>query len=81
MTREEKYQVYKAMMEMRGILEPRIRSYYEEQGYTVYCVYLSVADEETRTFFVDIEVGGSPEKYFRIYGKKTAEALRKKYLA
>lgn len=80
MTRYEKYQIYTAMYEQARILESAIRRYYEEREYTVYCVYLAVADEEKKTYFVDIEVGGSPEKYHRIYGEKTADALRKKYL-
>ena len=81
MTGHEKFQIYTAMYEQAKVLEKAIRRYYEERGYTIYCVYLAVADEEERTFFVDIEVGGSPEKYHRIYGEKTAEALKNKYMA
>lgn len=81
MTAYEKYQIYTAMYEQAKILENAIRRYYEERDYTIYCVYLAVANEEERTYFVDIEVGGSPEKYRRIYGEKTAEALRKHYMA
>lgn len=81
MTAYEKYQIYTAMYKQAEVLEKAIRRYYEERDYTVYCVYLAVASEEERTFFVDIEVGGSSEKYHRIYGDKTADALCKKYLA
>lgn len=81
MTGREKYEIYTTMMMQAEILERAIRRYYEEREYTIYSVFLAVQNEEERTYFVDIEVGGSPEKYCRIYGEKTSEALRKKYMA
>ena len=44
---------------------------------TIYNVYVSVGDIEEKTYFCDIEIGGSPEKYNRWYGYYTIERLKK----
>ena len=77
MTHTEKYDIYNEMMTDIPNLENRIRQSLTENGYTIYTVFLSVQDEENRLYFCDIEYGGSPEKYNRIYGGKTREAIEK----
>ena len=81
MTGREKYEIYTTMMMQAEILERAIRRYYEEREYTIYSVFLAVQNEEERTYFVDIEVGGSAEKNCRIRGEERCEGVRKKYMA
>ena len=79
MTRLEKYKVYCEMTDAIPDLENRIRKALETSkvNYTIYTVFLSVSSEEEGTYFCDIEYGGSPEKYKRIYGNYTREAIEK----
>lgn len=77
MTDHEKYLVYREMFDVIPGYEERIRKYFESKDYTVYCVFLNVANEEERTYFADIEVGGSPEKYRRYYGVYSLNALER----
>lgn len=71
------YEIYRQMTEMIPVYEQCIREYFEHQNYKVYCVFLSVSSEEDGTYFADIEVGGSPEKYRRYYGVYSLKALQK----
>ncbi len=71
------YEIYRQMMEMIPIYERLITEYFEHRDYKVYTVFLSVANEETGTYFADIEVGGSSKRYHRYYGEYSLDALSK----
>lgn len=74
------YETYREMYETSQKLEKAVRAYYEKKGYKVYSAYVSVGKEDERLYFVDIEVGGSPDLYKRIYGLKSEDALINKYM-
>ena len=77
MTDREKYNIYNEMYNKCFEYQDKLTGIYLERGYNVYCVYISVSDEETRSYFVDIEIGGSPEKYSHIRRTMTEEQLLK----
>lgn len=79
MNAKEKFETYFSMFNEKEIIEKEIRTVLLSKGYTVYTVFLSVGNEETAEYFVDIEYGGSPEKYNRIRGLYTKEQLAKKF--
>ena len=76
----EKYDIYREMSDAIPFLERQIRDSLEANDYTVYTVFLAVAVEEERLYFCDIEYGGSPEKYKRLYQRMTREQLEKYFL-
>ena len=43
----------------------------------IYNVYVSVGDEDEGTYFIDVEIGGSPETYNRWYGYYTLPRLKR----
>ena len=53
--------------------EEQVKAYYEKQGYKVYCCEVWLEINYPEGTFVDIEIGGSPEKYRHIRGYKTQE--------
>lgn len=73
MTHQEKYAVYNEMFKAIPELEKKVENHFKDR--TIYGIFFSVADEENRKYFVDIEVGGSPETYRRIYGTYTLAQL------
>lgn len=75
-----KYEIYRTMCDTAYKLEKAIRDYYDKKGLKVYSAYVSVGSEEERMYFVDIEIGGSPTTYQRIYGLKSEDALINKYV-
>lgn len=77
---KEKYDIYREMNDAIPFLERQIRDSLEANDYTVYTVFLAVAVEEERLYFCDIEYGGSPEKYKRLYQRMTREQLEKYFL-
>ena len=79
-TRKLLHDIYREMNDAIPELEKAITEYYETRGYVVYTVFLSVSNEANREYFCDIEVGGSPEKYKRIYGRKTQKTLVDHYI-
>lgn len=48
-------------------------------SFKVYTIYVVVGDEEEGTYFLDVEIGGSPETYKRWYGFYTEERIRKMF--
>lgn len=79
MTGREKYEVYREMTDEIPELEARIRQSLSERDYKIYSVFLAVADEENKLYFCDIEYGGSPEKYNRIYKNLSKETIVKHF--
>ena len=53
--------------------EAKVKAYYEARGYEVYCCEIWTEIQYQEGTFVDIEIGGSREKYLHIRGYKTAE--------
>lgn len=74
------YAIYRDMLDESKDLEEEIRTALEKLDVTIYTVYVSVGDENTRQFFADIEYGGSPEKYRRYRGLYTKAQLERKFL-
>lgn len=77
MTREQKYQTYHDMLKEAEELEYRLYQYLTDNDYAIYCIFLAVQDEESQKFFVDVEIGGSPEKYSHITGGYTKAQIEK----
>lgn len=77
MTDREKYNIYREMYNKTFIYTDDLVTKYSNLGYTVYTVFISVVDEETRSYFVEIEIGGSPEKYKHIRKTMTEAELLK----
>lgn len=60
-------------------VEKMLKDYYENKGYEVYTMELwfeSCLSKEGY-IFVDIECGGSYDKYFHIHGYKTDDAIQR----
>lgn len=77
MTDREKYAIYNEMYEKSLEFSKKIREKFERKGLKVYSDYVSVSDEETKRYFCDIEIGGSPETYRRYRGVFTESFLEK----
>ena len=77
MTDREKYNTYSEMYDKTFTYTSDLVIKYSNLGYTVYTVFIAVADEETRSYFVEIEIGGSPEKYKHIRKTMTETELLK----
>ena len=77
MEHREKFEVYCDMFDealgLTEVIERKLNLGYEK----VYSCYISVGKEETREFFVDIEVGGDSSSYRRWRGLYTRERLEK----
>lgn len=58
--------------------EVEIRKALAKTSFKVYTIYVAVGDEEG-TYFLDVEIGGSPETYKRWYGFYTEERIRKMF--
>jgi len=74
---EDEFETYCDMYEKSLDFQKRIRDAFEKKGLKVYCSYVAVSEESTRTYFCDIEVGGSPETYKRYYGQISEKDLEK----
>lgn len=73
-----KYDIYREMMDDIPNLEKLVREYLTRNNMTEYGIFFSVADEDNRLYFCDIEYGnGEPHSYRRIYKRLTKEALVK----
>ena len=77
MTDRQKYDIYNDMYNKSFNYTKALTDKYEKSGYTVYTVFIAVSDELTRTYFVEIEIGGSPEKYKHIRKTMTETELIK----
>lgn len=77
MKTRETFEIYCEMYEKANDYSKRIREKFEKKGLKVYSDFVSVAEEETRTYFCDIEIGGSPETYKRYYGRISEKNLEK----
>jgi len=73
---ESEYDIYRAMMQDIPEIEATIRERLTNDGYTVYTVFLSVAVEAERLYFVDIEYSKNGD-YNRIYRRMDKDALLK----
>lgn len=80
MKEKERYEIYIKMFSMIPDLEKKIREKYEKAGYTVYCVFLAVSDEETEKYFLELEIGGNAEKYKHIRNIYTLEEIQKYFM-
>lgn len=60
-------------LELTEVIERKLNLGFEK----VYSCYIAVGKEETREFFVDIEVGGDSSSYRRWRGLFTRERLEK----
>ena len=67
------FDMFDEALELTEVIERKLNLMYE----TVYSCYIAVGKEETREFFVDIEVGGSSSSYRRWRGLYTRERLEK----
>lgn len=74
----EKYMVYREMYAAIAELERYITEQIEKKGHKVISVFLSVGDEETRRYFVDLEYSDDkPGTYRRVRGLFNREAIVK----
>lgn len=77
MDAREKFAIYDEMYNKSLEFSKRIRENFESKGLKVYSDFVAVENEEEKTYFCDIEVGGSPETYKRYRGKITESNLEK----
>lgn len=75
----EKYNIYCEMYDAIPDLERRIKESLQRRKFSnIYCVFLSVADEDKRAYFCDIEYSnGTSDSYNRIYGTYTLDKIEK----
>ena len=73
------YLDYREAMKQAQFFENEIRKILALKSVKVYNVYVSVGDEREGTYFLDVEIGGSPETYKRWYGYYTEERIRKMF--
>ena len=73
------YLDYREAMKQAEYFEDEIRKVLAKKPVKIYNVYVSVGDEEEGTYFLDVEIGGSPEAYKRWYGYYTAERIYKMF--
>lgn len=74
-----KYSLYQEAYKTAQYFEDEIRKVLAKKPVKVYNVYVAVGDEDEGTYFLDVEIGGSPETYKRWYGYYTAERIRKMF--
>lgn len=77
MTDRERYNKYCEMYDKYFKFTDDITLKYFDKGYTVYTVFLAVDNAEKGTYFVEIEIGGSPEKYKHIRTTMTESEILK----
>lgn len=65
------------MKEKADIMRQAIEKKLATMDVTVYNVDLFTGDEREGTYFIDVEIGGSPEKYKRWYGYMVETKIRK----
>lgn len=80
LTDKQMHETYIKMFAMIPEMEKRIREKYEKSGFSVYCVFLAVSDEEKQSYFLDLEIGGSAEKYKHIRNVYTTEEIEKYFM-
>lgn len=73
------YLDYREALKTAQYFEDEIRKVLAKKPVKVYNVYVTVGDEQEGTYFMDVEIGGSPEKYKRWYGYYTAQRIRKMF--
>ena len=74
-----RYIDYSEALQKAQYFEDKIREALSKLTVKVYNVYVAVGDEEEGTFFLDVEIGGSPETYKRWYGFYSEERIRKMF--
>jgi len=74
-----RYIDYCEALQKAQYFEDEIRKALAKTSFKVYTVYVAVGDEEGGTYFLDVEIGGSPETYKRWYGHYTEERIRKMF--
>ncbi len=77
MTDKEKYEKYCEMRKLATGYKTAIRAKMENTGRTVYTLFISPVEEETETYFIDIEVGGSEKTYRHVKGNFTGTQIVK----
>ena len=78
MNARETYEIYTKMFAAIAELERYITEQIEKKGHKVISVFLSVGDEETRRYFVDLEYSDDkPGTYRRVRGLFNREAIVK----